>query len=247
MTSELKYCRNCGTPVINNYCENCGQRTSVYKVSFKETIHDFIDAAFSLNAPLFITLKLLLVNPGLLLREYLEGKRKKYYKPVAFFILTTVAYLVIRSAIGFDPFTDTVVEVENTQNDQLITKARDFMLFNINKLLFIFVFTLAIFSKLFFSKRYTLAEYLAVSFYLTGIYTLFTTLNLFLVVWVGKEIQPLGILLMLVYFIYAMTSFIKTNKIMIFIKSLMVFMLSYTAYVIFSFGLSYFIVQFQNS
>ncbi|NNL02460.1 MAG: DUF3667 domain-containing protein [Eudoraea sp.] len=247
MTSELKYCRNCGTQVTNRYCENCGQRTSVYKVSFKETIHDFIDAAFSLNAPLFITLKQLIVNPGIVLREYLEGKRKKYYKPVAFFILTTVAYLVIRSAIGFDPFTDTVVEVESTQNNQLLTKARDFMLFNINKLLFIFVFTLALFSKLFFSKRYTLAEYLAISFYLTGMYTLFTTLNLFLVVWVSKEMQLLGIFVMLVYFIYAMTSFIKTNKIVIIIKSLIVFILSYTAYVIFSFGLSYLIVLFQNS
>ena len=247
MTSELKYCRNCGTHVTNKYCENCGQRTSVYKVSFKETIHDFIDAAFSLNAPLFITLKQLIVNPGIVLREYLEGKRKKYYKPVAFFILTTVAYLVIRSAIGFDPFTDTVVEVESTQNNQLLTKARDFMLFNINKLLFIFVFTLALFSKLFFSKRYTLAEYLAISFYLTGMYTLFTTLNLFLVVWLSKEMQLLGIFVMLVYFIYAMTSFIKTNKIVIIIKSLIVFILSYTAYVIFSFGLSYLIVLFQNS
>ncbi|WP_297695421.1 DUF3667 domain-containing protein [uncultured Eudoraea sp.] len=223
MTSESKYCRNCGAQVTNKYCENCGQRTSVYKVSFKETINDFIDAAFSLNAPLFITLKQLVVNPGIVLREYLEGKRKKYYKPVAFFILTTVAYLVIRSAIGFDPFTDTVVQVENTQNNQLLTKARDFMLFNINKLLFIFVFTLALFSKLFFSKRYTLAEYLAISFYLTGIYTLFTTLNLFLVVWVSKEMQLLGIFVMLVYFIYAMTSFIKTNKIVIIIKSLIVF------------------------
>lgn len=247
MTSESKYCRNCGTPVTNKYCENCGQRTSVYKVSFKETIHDFIDAAFSLNAPLFITLKQLSVNPGIVLREYLEGKRKKYYKPVAFFLLTTVAYLVIRSAIGFDPFKDTVVEVESTKNNQLLTKARDFMLFNINKLLFIFVFTLAMFSKLFFLKRYTLAEYLAVSFYLTGMYTLFTTLNLFLVVWVGKEMQPLGILVMLVYFIYAMTSFIRTNKIVIIMKSLMVFILSYITYVILGFGLSYLIVLFQNS
>lgn len=247
MTSEPKYCRNCGTPVTNKYCDNCGQRTSVYKVSFKETIHDFIDAAFSLNAPLFITLKLLLVNPGLLLREYLEGKRKKYYKPVAFFILTTVAYLVIRSAIGFDPFKDTVVEVESTQDDQLLTKARDFMLFNINNLLFVFVFTLALFSKIFFYKRYTLAEYLAVSFYLTGMYTLFTTLNLFLVVWVGKEMKLLEILIMFVYLIYVMASFIKLNKIVIVIKSLMVFTLSYIAYINISFGLSYLIVLFQNN
>jgi len=247
LTSESKYCKNCGIAVTNKYCENCGQRTSVYKVSFKETIHDFMDAAFSVNAPLFITLKLLLVNPGILLREYLEGKRKKYYKPVAFFILTTVAYLVIRSAIGFDPFSDTVVVVEDTQVSQLLTKARDFMLFNINKLLFVFAFTLALFSKLFFYKKYSLAEFLAVSFYLTGMYTLFTTLNMFLVVWVKKELQPLGMLVMFVYFIYAMVSFIQTKKTVTILKSILVFILSFFAYVAISYGLSYLIVFFQNS
>ncbi|WP_297794604.1 DUF3667 domain-containing protein [uncultured Eudoraea sp.] len=247
MTSESKYCRNCGTPVTKKYCENCGQRTSVYKVSFKETIHDFIDAAFSLNGPLFITLKQLVVNPGIILREYLEGKRRKYYKPVAFFIITTVVYLVIRSAIGFDPFKDTVFEVESTQDGQLLTKARDFMLFNINNLLFILVFTLALFSKLFFYKRYSLAEYLAISFYLTGMNTLIITLNLFLVIGVGKEMKLLEILLMLVYFIYAMCSFLRTNKSVIIIKSFIVFILSYIAYVNLSFGVSYLIVLFQNS
>jgi len=206
-----------------------------------------MDAAFSVNAPLFITLKLLLVNPGILLREYLEGKRKKYYKPVAFFILTTVAYLVIRSAIGFDPFSDTVVVVEDTQVSQLLTKARDFMLFNINKLLFVFAFTLALFSKLFFYKKYSLAEFLAVSFYLTGMYTLFTTLNMFLVVWVKKELQPLGMLVMFVYFIYAMVSFIQTKKTVTILKSILVFILSFFAYVAISYGLSYLIVFFQNS
>jgi len=247
LTSESKYCKNCGIAATNKYCENCGQRTSVYKVSFKETIHDFMDAAFSVNAPLFITLKLLLVNPGIVLRKYLEGKRKKYYKPVAFFILTTVAYLVIRSAIGFDPFSDTVVVVEDTQDGQLLTKARDFMLFNIDKLLFFFPFTLALFSKLFFYKKYTLAEFLAVSFYLTGMYTLFTTLNLFLVVWVKKELQPLGMLVMFVYFLYAMESFIQTKKIATILKSILVFILSYISYVAISYGLSYLIVLFQNS
>ncbi len=206
-----------------------------------------MDAAFSVNAPLFITLKLLLVNPGIVLREYLEGKRKKYYKPVAFFILTTVAYLLIRSAIGFDPFSDTVVVVEDTQDGQLLTKARDFMLFNIDKLLFFFPFTLALFSKLFFYKKYTLAEFLAVSFYLTGMYTLFTTLNMFLVVWGKKELQPLGMLVMLVYFIYSMVSFIQTKRIATILKSILVFILSYISYVAISYGLSYLIVLFQNS
>ena len=233
--------------VSDKFCQKCGQRVSVHKVTFKDTISDFVESVFTINAPFFVTLKYLVTNPGTVLREYLEGKRKKYYKPVAFFILMTVAYLVIRTAIGFDPFSDTVVEVENTQDNQLLTKARDFMLNNINKLLFIFALTLALFSKLFFYKKYFLSEFLAVSFYLTGMYTLFTTLNLFFVVWVGKEFQPLGMLVMLVYFIFVMVSFIQTKKVTTILKSIIVFILSYIAYIIMSYGLSYIIVFFQDS
>ena len=95
-------CKNCGHLTQINYCSFCGQRTSVNKVTLSETFHDFVNAIFSVNAPFFITTKLLFVNPGKLFREYLAGKRKAYYKPVAFFILITIIYVVILQILDFN-------------------------------------------------------------------------------------------------------------------------------------------------
>lgn len=216
---------------------------TTYKVTFGETFQDFADAVFSVDAPLFITMKGLFVNPGKLLREYLKGQRKKYYKPVSFFILATVVYLVIRSLISFDPFENSLVQVQgDAKTGQQLTEARNFMLLNINNLLFIFVFTLAIFSKLFFYKKHTLAEFLAIAFYMAGVYTIFVTLNMFLIQYVSVQLLTLAIVVMCVYYLYAMLSFFHKPKFIIFLKSIILYFLAYIFYGFLAFGLSFLIV-----
>ena len=161
MESTSSICKNCGNSVSVAYCERCGQRISVGKVTFTETFQDIVDAVFSVNAPLVRTLKALFSHPGRMFREFLEGRRKHYYKPVAFFILCTVLYLVIRSLIGFDPFTN-IQSVDVTGEDpseHVMFRGREFMLANIDKMLFFFVFTLAGFLKLFFYRKNTFAEF----------------------------------------------------------------------------------------
>jgi hypothetical protein len=240
---ESKLCRNCGESSIGRYCPNCGQRKAIYKVTFRETIQDFVDAVFTVNAPLFMTLKGLFVHPGKLLLEFLEGQRKKYYKPVAFFLLTTVVYLVIRSLIGFNPFGNTLIQVQDgAETGRLLTEARNYMLLNINNLLFIFVFTLALFSKLFFYKKQTLAEFLAISFYMTGVYTLIVTLNMFLIQYVSLQLQPLAVVVMCVYYLYAMISFFHKPKFIILLKSIVLYFLAFISYGLLGFGLSFLIV-----
>ena len=196
-------CNNCGAVSNGYFCPECGQRLSVYKVTFQETFQDLADAFFSINAPLFTTIKGLVVRPGDLLRNYLNGQRRKFYRPVAFFLLTTFVYLIVRQLIGFDPFRNSMIQVEEGSLDgTILTDARNYMLLNINNFLFIFVFTLATFSKLFFFKKYSLAEFLAISFYLVGVYTLFVTCTMFLVQYIGDYLQSIGILLMFLYFVF---------------------------------------------
>ncbi|MDX1315553.1 MAG: DUF3667 domain-containing protein [Eudoraea sp.] len=239
-------CKNCGSVSSGKFCSQCGQRLSVDKVTFSETFQDLIDAMFSINAPLLTTMKGLIKNPGLLLRNYLSGQRKKYYKPVAFFILTTVVYLLIRALIGFDPFRNSAFQVQDgVGTGTYLVDAKNFMLLNINNFLFVFVFTLALFSKLFFFKRYSLAEFTAISFYLLGIYTLMATVNMFFIQYVSEKMQILATLGMFLYFLYAMGSLLKKPLFWILLKCILLYFLSVLFYWGIAFGLSLIIVYLR--
>ncbi len=111
LTNNDNSCLNCGTTLKGNFCAECGQPSSTGKISFKETIRNFMGIAFALEGPLWLTLRLLIVNPGKLFREYIAGKRKKYYKPVALFILVTAVYLILRAWIHFDSLKGCLIKV----------------------------------------------------------------------------------------------------------------------------------------
>ena len=247
MKDTQTYCHNCGAAVSGNFCSHCGQRSSINKVTFKETFQDIAENFFSINAPFFKTLKLLFTNPGKLFRDYLQGKRKTYYKPVSFFVLFTVLYLIIRAIIAYDPFQNATITVTDDTQSQLLTKARNFMLLNIDKFLFLFVFYLGVLLKLFFYKRYFIAEYLAIGFYLAGIYTLFTTLNMFYVTYVNPNFQFFAMLTMAIYFCYAMVSLFQRKKVFTLLKSIMVFFMAIFAYGMTAFALSYLIILLKNT
>ena len=246
MEPKHKYCKNCENKVQGNYCAVCGQKTALGKVTFKETFQDLFDAIFSIEAPLIITLKMLVLNPGKLFTEYLEGKRKKYYKPVTFFILMTVIYLVIRGIIKYDPFASNLMQVSDPTSSQLLLKARDFFLTNIDKLLFAFVLSLGLILKLFFFRKYAFAEFLAVSFYLMAVYTILTTLNMFYIRFIDSSFQASHIVIMILYFIYAMVSFIKDNKVLVAVKSLFAFVLAFYFYGFLGFTLSFLVVWLNH-
>ncbi|MBX2826777.1 MAG: DUF3667 domain-containing protein [Flavobacteriaceae bacterium] len=242
METSKTYCKNCEALTENSYCSNCGQRTSVRTVTFKETFGDLASGLFSFEAPFWKTLGLLFTNPGKLFREYLGGKRKTYFKPVSFFILLTALHIVIRSLLDYDPMAAAPEGSDYAVN--LFREAGQFMVQNINNILFIFVFTLSLLMKLFFYKKYSWAEYIAVAFYLVGVYILLGTINFFLLVFLNTGMQFLTMLVMLLYFLYAMVSFFQTRKVLVAVKSLLVYALGTLFYVALGFGLALLIVYF---
>lgn len=240
-------CNNCHNEVQGDFCHHCGQREGLGKITFKETFHDFVDMVFSVNAPLMRTLRMLLLNPGKLLREYLSGKRKTYYKPVSFFIITTIVYLIIRSLIQYDPMEGiVVVNAPKDFNQSLFKKAGSFMVANVNNIMFLFVFAMGLFFKAFFSKRNSLAEFTAVSFYLVGIYTIIGTLVAFYLKFVDPRYKMIPMIIFLVYAIYAFTSLFKSRSIVTILKIIMAYVLSFIFYAAFGYAFSFLIVWLKS-
>ncbi len=88
-------CKNCENEVDGNFCTNCGQNTRVDKLNLPNFLVEISDSIFQLNRGLLYTIKKLFYSPGHTIREFLDGKRKEYFKPLAFvLVLSTVYYLV---------------------------------------------------------------------------------------------------------------------------------------------------------
>lgn len=248
MNNTLKsYCKNCEETLVGDFCNNCGQRASIGKVTFNETFQDFMDMVFSINAPLMLTLKMLVVNPGRLFREYLDGKRKKYYKPVAFLILTTIIFVIIRSLINYDPM-EGIARIQglDTTTVNLVNEASQFFSKNGNNIVFILVFTLSLSLKLFFFRRYLFSEFIAISFYIIGFYTLMTTVLTFYLKFFNPELRMIPFLFLLIYILFAVTSFFKSINFIVIMKALLTGIISILLYIILGFGLSFLIVWLKT-
>lgn len=88
-------CANCGTALIDEYCHACGQKRFVESDRrFGHLLHQFFASATDLDSRLWRTLRALLFQPGLLSREYFEGRRKRWLSPVSLFLTVSVVFFV---------------------------------------------------------------------------------------------------------------------------------------------------------
>lgn len=88
-------CKNCGNPVEGNFCGHCGQSRQVDRINFSNFLQELSTAIFQIDRGLFFTIWEMIVRPGVSLRNFLEGKRKPYFKPFAFLLTLSTVYFLL--------------------------------------------------------------------------------------------------------------------------------------------------------
>ncbi len=242
----VKHCLNCDTELIGDFCHKCGQSAKVRRLVFLETIQDFFSSSFALEGPLILTLKMLLMNPGLLFREYAAGKRKKYYRPVAFFILMTAVYIVVRSLINYDPFADNPMTTNVPESRKKMVEAGYFMVRNINNILFTLVLSIAIFQKLFFFRRYNFTEYLTMGFFIVGIYNLFGIVFATFSTYIYQLNPQVNLVILFAFLLYSNYSLHQERSFWSILRYPLISILSIMGYMVLGYGLSFLIVSFRG-
>ncbi len=93
--NETNICKNCGNSFEGNYCNNCGEKIySVKDKNLKNLLSEAFHFITHFEGTLFTTLKAILFKPGKLSLDFCNGERKKYYKPLSFFLLIVILYLI---------------------------------------------------------------------------------------------------------------------------------------------------------
>lgn len=97
MDSQTKYCLNCGTEVVGQFCHECGQKTDNYHRSLRRLLIHFLDEFFTFDSKFFRSLIPLLIKPGRLTNEYLSGKQVSYVAPFRLYFFTVIVFLFVQS------------------------------------------------------------------------------------------------------------------------------------------------------
>lgn len=97
------HCKNCGTDFHAKFCNECGEKVYSEKdKSLLSIVEEFFHFISHFEGKLFTTLKAIFTKPGKLSLDYCNGIRKKYFKPISFFLLIVIIYLIFPLAGGLN-------------------------------------------------------------------------------------------------------------------------------------------------
>lgn len=92
-------CKNCNHQFEGNFCNNCGQTANTHEINFTSVLHEIQHGIFHIDKGIIYTSKELFKRPGYTIKEYLNGKRVKHFKPFAYiFILSTIYVLLTKAS-----------------------------------------------------------------------------------------------------------------------------------------------------
>ncbi len=98
---DIKTCLNCGHMVEERFCTNCGQENLELQDSVWKLVGHYLQDMFSYDNRIWHTLKYLLLKPGRVAREYMDGKRKQNLEPIRFYVFASSAFfLLLFFAVG---------------------------------------------------------------------------------------------------------------------------------------------------
>ena len=98
-------CRNCGAGVAigQSYCGACGQKCGFHRLTLHEISHDLVHALMHVDRSALSLLRMLLAQPGTVARNYVLGKRRRYFGPFSFLVVVVAAASAVNALTGFRP------------------------------------------------------------------------------------------------------------------------------------------------
>lgn len=120
---KLKYrsteCLNCYHPldISDEFCPNCGQLNSTKKLAFNDFFNEFFAGIFAYDSRFYRTLGVLLLKPGKISKDYINGKRVRYANPYRFYLSASIIFFLLWSTTN-QIETPVNFGVENNQAEQ---------------------------------------------------------------------------------------------------------------------------------
>jgi len=211
MSEVAAACANCDARLTigQKFCGDCGQRSTPLRLTTSQMLHDFVHALTHVDHSILSLIKSLVIRPGRVAREYVGGKRKKHFGPLAFLVITVgvASFMILATGVQFfTPVTE--------------SNAAHFLQRHINLVILLQMPLLAgVCTLLFWDEKLHYAEHLVLSAYTSGFRILVLGLVATPAIALVKinpadaHFVPWYFGLWLVYFAYAAAQFYRVGNI----------------------------------
>lgn len=95
-----KTCLNCNAQLHGRYCHVCGQENIEPRESFWAIVSHFFSDFTHFDGKFFKTAGTLIMRPGFLPLEYMNGKRARYLHPIRMYLFTSFIFFLIFYSIS---------------------------------------------------------------------------------------------------------------------------------------------------
>lgn len=219
MAASPAQCANCDSLLSGEprFCGQCGQKTTPRRLTLGQITHDFVHVLTHADHSVFALIKALAYRPGQVAREYVEGRRKKHFGPIAFLMIAVAVasfMIVVTGVKFFTPVTS--------------SGPAAFLQRHINLVILIQMPILAGWCALLFRpQRLNYAEHLVLSAYSSGFRILVLGLVATPIMYAGhvnpadRVFMPAYYGLWLAYFSIAAAQFYRGNKIWVVVRAIM--------------------------
>lgn len=92
-------CKNCTAHFKGHYCPNCGQKASAGRLKTGNVLHEFWHNFTHTDSGYLSLLKAMIIKPGTVIREYIDVKRKRYFNPYTFYLVTTAVLIFLAAKV----------------------------------------------------------------------------------------------------------------------------------------------------
>jgi hypothetical protein len=88
-------CKNCGAHFRGHYCPNCAQKATTARLKVSNVLHEFWHNFTHTDKGYVSLLTALVKQPGVVIKEYIDERRKKYFNPYTFYLVNTALLILI--------------------------------------------------------------------------------------------------------------------------------------------------------
>lgn len=99
-------CLNCETslPDAARFCAQCGQKTATRRLTLHDIAHELWHALTHTDHSVLGLIKALLLRPGRVAAEFVDGHRKRYFNPFSFLVISVGLSALVMSSTGIGGF-----------------------------------------------------------------------------------------------------------------------------------------------